>query len=106
MITKLSHTNHFWDRLRGLLGRTELPLNEGLWIQHCSSIHTCFMNFPIDVVFVDKELIVRAIHAHLKPWRMTLPKRKLYSVFELPSGTLSKSQTEIGDQLDVVTKNS
>lgn len=96
----------FWSRSKGLLGRKSMSANETLWIKGsqlipCNSIHTWFMNFPIDVAFVDSSLVVRAIYFNLPPWRMTWPTKGATSVFEFHSGSLQNSPIEIGDQLYV-----
>lgn len=94
--------NTFLSRLKGLLGETKLNQGSTLWIDSCSSIHTFFMQFPIDAIFVDKRLVVQKCVSNLKPWRMTLPAMNASSVFELPAGTIKNSKTQVGDQLDVV----
>ncbi len=87
-------------RTKGLLGRTSLPEGEGLWIKRCNSIHTVFMKFPIDAVFVDDDLKVISIYHTLKPWRITRLHLKASSVFELPAGTLEKlGGVRVGEQL-------
>lgn len=96
----------FFSRAKGLLGEREISRGSALWIQGsrfagCNSIHTWFMRFPIDVIFVDRDLVVRSTHHGLGPWRMTAPVRGARSVFELPSGTLRDVPVEIGDQLYV-----
>lgn len=96
----------FWSRTKGLLGRDSLPEGRALWILGsrfvaCNSIHTWFMRFAIDAVFVDRDLRVRKIYRGLGPWRMTLPAAGAVSVFELPGGTLDRQTVEIGDQLHV-----
>ncbi len=96
----------FWSRTRGLLGRATLPAGQALWIHGtdliaCNSIHTLFMRFAIDVIFVDRDLIVRKVYRDLKPWRMTWPAFGAHSVFELPAGTLAHRPVEVGDQLHV-----
>lgn len=96
----------FFSRAKGLLGERELPSGRALWIKgsrlvDCNSIHTWFMRFAIDAVFVDKGLVVRAVYQDLRPWRMTWPVMGAQSVFELPAGTLRKAPVEIGDQLYV-----
>ena len=58
------------QRMRGLLGRNGLPANEGMFIERCSSIHTFFMRFPLDVIFLDRDLRVNRVIRHLKPWRL------------------------------------
>lgn len=87
-------------RTKGLLGRSNLPEGEGLWIKRCNSIHTVFMKFPIDAVFVDDDLKVVSVYHALKPWRITRLHLRASSVFELPAGTLEKfGGVNIGDQL-------
>lgn len=86
-------------RLRGLLGRTELPAGEGLLIRPCKGIHTFFMKFPIDAVFLDKENRIVALFRDLAPNRMTPVYRKAYATLELPAGTLDPN-TGVGDRVN------
>ncbi len=88
-----------WSRMKGLLGRKEFPKGSGLWIRPANSIHTFFMKFPIDVVFVsESEKVIRTYEA-LRPFRMTTLVRGARSVLELPAGALSACPTAEGDQL-------
>jgi uncharacterized membrane protein (UPF0127 family) len=87
------------DRMRGLLGRTALGDGEALAIAPCSSIHTFFMKFEIDAVFLDRGgRVVRAL-AGLRPWRATRFHPRAEQVVELPAGTLERTGTREGDQL-------
>src|SRR4051812_50197469 len=56
-------------RLRGLLGRSGLSSGEGMLLRPAASIHTAFMRFPIDAVFLDRENRVVKVAAELAPWR-------------------------------------
>jgi len=88
-------------RMRGLLGRSELPEGEALLIEPCASIHTLFMRFHIDAVFLSRELrVVRAI-SHLRPWRATRFHRDAAMAVELPEGTLARTGTREGDLLEL-----
>jgi uncharacterized membrane protein (UPF0127 family) len=87
-------------RRRGLLDRDSLPPGEGLWIKPCEGIHTFFMKFPIDVVYMDKKMRVRKLRPHLGPWRLSICL-SAYSVLELPAGTISSSGTARGDVLQI-----
>jgi uncharacterized membrane protein (UPF0127 family) len=87
------------SRTKGLLGRSSLPAGEGLWIKRCNSIHTAFMKFPIDVLFVDKNLKVVSVYENLKPWRITRLHFSASSVIELPAGTLAGSTKGNGEAL-------
>lgn len=90
-----------WARTRGLLGTQSLPKRECLWIHKCNSIHTWFMNYPIDVIFVDKELKVIKTYKNLKPWKITFPKFNASSVFEMQAGWLDNNCPQEGEQLYV-----
>ena len=102
IVQKLELAEGFVSRAMGLLGRKSLEPDTGLWIRPCSDIHTWFMQFDFDAVFVDSKLIVQSVHPNLKPWKFVF-QRKAKSVFELPDGQVQKSNIEVGDQLDVVS---
>jgi len=73
------------DRRRGLLGRDALDLSAGMMLAPCVAVHTAFMRFPIDVVFVDRDGVVRKIVRDLKPWRLAASPRA-YAAVELAAG--------------------
>jgi uncharacterized membrane protein (UPF0127 family) len=79
-------TDRLSERIVGLLGRTSLKKGACLWIEPCSSIHTCFMKFPIDVVYVDYEGLVLKIRRNVKPWRFDLPVFGARAVVEFAAG--------------------
>ena len=85
-------------RLRGLLGRDGLDPGEGLLLRPASSIHTFFMRFPIDVVFLDRALVVVAVADRIEPWRAA-SQRGAKAVLELPAGESSRRGISVGDQL-------
>ena len=88
-----------WARLRGLLGRDALPGGEALCIEPCTSIHTFFMRFPIDALFLRRDgLVVRAV-ASLRPFRATRFYPSAAMAVELPAGTLLRTGTREGDVL-------
>ncbi len=93
------------SRRTGLLGRDELKAGEGLWIVPCESVHTFFMKFPIDLVYLDRpsredrsHRRVRKVRNAVPPWRLSacLPA---HSVLELPAGTVARTGTAPGDEL-------
>lgn len=88
----------FWDRFVGLLGKTVLREEEGLWLSPCRSIHTFFMRIPIDVLFLDRQGIV-LYQRTLIPWRLTPWKHSCEGVLELPQGTLRRTGTQPGDRV-------
>ena len=75
----------YWSRLRGLIGHKPLAEGEGLLIVPCNSIHTHFMGFPIDVVYVDKGQQVVAFDQNMAPWRFGRIHRGARFVIELPA---------------------
>ncbi len=87
-------------RMVGLLNRTSLAQGEGLLIDRCYGIHTFFMRFPIDVLFLDKDYRVMKAVRSLPPWRTSIVKQAVY-VLELPPGTINLSHTAEGDQIQL-----
>lgn len=77
------------SRLRGLMGRRSLASGHGLLLRPSPSIHTCFMRFPIDVVFLDRELRVVSVRARLRAWRFA-GQRGARAVLELPAGEAAR----------------
>ena len=92
--------NNVFKRMIGLLNRKVLAQGEGLLLDRCYGIHTFGMRFPIDVVFLDKELRVIRVVTALPPWRSCLVKHAVY-VLELPVGAIQGSQTSTGDQIQM-----
>ncbi len=88
-----------FERMKGLLGRDGLEEGEGIQIDPCNSIHTFFMRFPIDVLFLDRDGIVIRAFAAIPPWRLTRIYGRARSVIELPAGTLERCETYEGDRI-------
>lgn len=85
----------------GLIGRRGLPDDGGLIIQPCNSVVSFFMRFAIDVVFLSGDSrVLHMIHA-MPPWRTSKIVRGAKIVIELPAGTLSKSDTSLGDTVTI-----
>ena len=85
-------------RMRGLLGRASLPPGEGILLRPAGSVHTFFMRFPIDVVFLDREDVVVGIERSLAPWK-TAGRRGAKAVVELAAGECDRRGLEVGDRL-------
>ena len=88
----------FAARLRGLMGVADLPAGQGVLFPRTSSVHTHFMRFPIDVVFLDGERRIVAVRRALKPWRFAAAKAAR-SVLELPAGECERLGLAEGDAL-------
>lgn len=87
-----------WERLRGLMGRRELAPGEGVLLRPSGSVHTCFMRFPIDIIFLDAELEVLRVAAAVRPWR-TRGQRGARAVLELAAGEAERAGVHPGDRL-------
>jgi uncharacterized protein len=89
----------FWARGRGLMGHPGLAPGEGLLIEPCSSVHSFFMRFAIDVVFVNRQDQVVGLTEAMPPNRPFAGAWGARYVIELPAGTIAATGTEAGDQL-------
>jgi len=87
-------------RMRGLIGREGLPSGEGLLLTPAPAIHTAFMRFPIDALFLDRQLRVLDIVEHLRPWHVA-SKRGSRSVLELAAGECARLELAVGDELEL-----
>lgn len=99
LASRLEVATSGYRRNRGLLGRDGLNAGEGLWIIPCESVHTFFMRFPIDLVYLDRKNKVRKVRSAVGPWRISACL-SAHSILELPAGTIRRTQTEAGDTLD------
>ncbi|HNW26677.1 MAG TPA: DUF192 domain-containing protein [Candidatus Gastranaerophilaceae bacterium] len=89
----------FFSRTVGLILKKTLKEGEGLVIKPCFSIHTFFMKFAIDVLFVNKKNEIVALYENVKPWRILPVHFNSYYVVELPSGTISSTNISKGDSI-------
>jgi uncharacterized membrane protein (UPF0127 family) len=85
-------------RMRGLLGRRSLPSGEGILLRPAGSVHTAFMRFAIDAVFLDRDGRVVKIAHDLRPWK-TAGGRKAKAVLELPAGEAERRGLAVGERL-------
>ena len=70
-----------------------------LWIVPCESVHTFFMRFPIDLVYLDRKHRIKRCRNAVGPWRLSACL-SAHSVLELPAGTIRNTQTQPGDTLE------
>lgn len=89
----------FWTRFLGLMGRASLEAGQGLLILPEWSIHTFFMRFPIDVLFLDASQHVIGLRIAMPPNRPFAGVWGAHSVIELPPDVITATQTQVGDQL-------
>ena len=91
------------SRMRGLLGRSGIAAGHGLLLRPAGAIHTFFMRFPIDAVFLDRNLRVLDVASHVEPWR-TAKCKGAKGVLELAAGESKRRGLGRGDQLAVSTR--
>lgn len=89
----------FSTRLFGLIPRRSLGAEEGLWLEPCAMIHMCFMRFPIDAVFLGRDLQVLRVIENFRPWRFSPWVYGARGVLELPAGRCSGRLAQ-GDTLE------
>jgi uncharacterized protein len=99
LATCLEVANSGSRRSKGLLGRAQLAPGEGLWILPCEAVHTFFMQFPIDLVYLDRKNRIRKIRSAVPPWRLSACL-SAHSVLELVPGTILNTQTQPGDLIE------
>jgi len=99
---KADIADNFLKRLIGLLCHNNLPDGEGLILKPSNSIHTCFMRFTIDVMFLDKNNQVIAMLPSFRPFRLSRIYFKALSTIELPAGIFEKTKTYVGDKIDII----
>ncbi len=90
------------DRAVGLLSRSSLGQDQALMFPDCTSIHTWGMRFSIDVVFVDREWRIVAIHDDCGPWQMIWPVAGAWATIEMAEGSASRAGLAMGDRLELV----
>lgn len=99
LATRLEVADTGRKRNKGLLGRAGLTDGEGLWIIPCESVHTFFMRFPIDLVYLDRKNKIKKVRSAVGPWRLSACLTA-HSILELPAGTIRATHTQRGDQLE------
>ena len=90
-----------WTRLRGLLGHKPLHPGEGLLLRGEKAIHTIGMGFAIDVLFLDRDGIVRHLIPSMAPLRASRFVPASSDVLELPAGTAARTGTTVGDRIEL-----
>lgn len=98
---KMAIADDMFSRMKGLMFSEKLPDCDGFLITPCNSIHTFFMLYSLDLLFLDRDFkIVKAVY-DLKPWRMSWIYFKAHQVLEMRAGTLKKD-LKTGDKLEAL----
>ena len=103
LATDLAVADTHWTRLRGLLGlqANDFRNGAGLWIVPCHGVHTLGMGFPIDVLYLDRDMTVIHVQPELQPWRFAPVRRRATSVLELPCHIAAETKTDVGDRIEI-----
>lgn len=91
----------WWTRLRGMMGRPEPTRDEGLLLDPCRAVHMYWMDYPLDVAFLDPDGRVVAVYHELAPSRRSKRHGDADRALELSAGRLAETQTEVGDQIEL-----
>lgn len=84
----IEKADHFFSRLKGLMFRSELELGYGCWIIPCMQIHTCFMQTPIDVVYLSGDGVILDVEKNLLPWKVGKKIKGTQSILELAPNSI------------------
>ncbi len=91
------------SRAIGLLGRKSVNPGSGIMFPKCRSIHTHFMMFPIDIIFIDDQNRITELSEYLKPWKILIAKNKeSRHIIEIAAGSIEKDKLTIGSQLELM----
>lgn len=97
-LQRVWHAHRFWARLRGLLGRPELALDEGLMLSPCRQVHTFGLRYTLDVVYLDKQGRIVKCAPSVAPNRVS-GSRLAWHTLELAQGAIAQQGLAVGDQL-------
>lgn len=106
VIPVVKRADGFWARALGLMGRRDLPAGHGLWLEPCNAIHTGFMRFPLDVVYLDGQHRVVRVALNVRPWRMSFGGRGASSAIEVQAGWLDAGSLPPGAPVEFVSLSS
>jgi len=96
VVPRLELADSTWKRSIGLLFRTALAEDSGLWLSPCNGIHTLGMRFTLDVVFMDGQGNALRLAPAVRPWRFCGPVWGARAVIELPNGTIRRQELVVG----------
>lgn len=99
LATRARLASSYWDRLMGLMGRKRIEDGGGLFITRSASIHSFFMRFRFDAVFIDRENRVVSVVPAMRQWWIAFGGRGAKDVIELPAGVAASTGTQRGDLL-------
>ena len=101
--THVKVADGYFSRLIGLLGTTQrwARPGKGLWIVPSHGVHTIGMLYALDLIFLNRDRVVVDVEEHVRPFRISKVSFKSDSVLELPIHTVFRTETRVGDQLEI-----
>lgn len=99
IVSRVQIAKTFFQRFKGLMGKSSIDSDEGLLIYQCCSIHMFFMRFPIDVCFLDRQWKVVGMAHHIQPFCLSRIFWRAFYALETSSGLLKSKNVQIGDTL-------
>lgn len=96
---KVVEADSFFKRLKGLMFTEKLDSGSGIHIKPCQSVHTFFMNYAVDIIYLNEANVVVAVDQSLVPGKVGRRIVDAKSVVELPAGTIDVTGTEVGNKL-------
>ncbi len=90
----------FWQRFRGLMWTDALAEDHALLIEHCASVHTFFMRFALDVVYLNKQMQIVKLEMNVPPWRLSWGGSGARHTLEMAAGGIERFKLNIGDTID------
>lgn len=94
--------NSFFKRFKGLLGKKSLSVGEGVLLNPCRQVHTWFMKFPIDVIFINKQGRIIHLISGMQPGNVSPYIKRSYQVLELPDGVITTNKLTKKDELSIL----
>lgn len=102
LATRVGRAANWFQRAWGLLGRRTVQPDEGMWLPHCSGVHTLGMRATLDLIFLDRNGTVLRIDPQVAPSRAAIMCRGAWAVVELGCGALQRSDVLVGDRLELI----
>lgn len=101
-INNIETAESLWKRTIGVIGWKDFGAKGGLLLTNTNSIHTFFVRFPLDLVFLDNEMKILSLVENLKPFSFSPIVWRAKHVLEMPAGSIKKSSLKTGDSVDLV----
>jgi len=98
-VATVRRADNWWGKGWGVMGLRGLPVGEGLWLPGVTSVHTAFVRFPLDLLFLDADFQTIRLAPETPAWRLLISAPGAFHTLELGHGTLAQfsPQACLGD---------